>query len=114
MCDLVMSVPFLCTPALRAAPSNAMMNSKFERASPCINPSNVTKASSAIRTLDFAPSSVARISLISFAGKPCSTIIFQSSFLLTESYAALKSMNKWCVCRLYSRNLSRICRRVNI
>ncbi|XP_055531071.1 uncharacterized protein LOC129721957 [Wyeomyia smithii] len=107
MCDFVMMVPLLCTPALRIAPSNAMLNNKFDSPSPCFKPSNVTKGSDispVILTLDVKPSRVARISLISFVGKPCSGMIRHNSFLLTESYAALKSMNRWCVCKLNSRN----------
>lgn len=43
--DLVMSIPFLCTPYLRSAPFSAMSHSMLERTLPCFNLSNVTKAS---------------------------------------------------------------------
>lgn len=75
---------FLTSSPLLIAPSNAMMNNRFECTSPYFKPSEVTKdvlIPSATRMLDFGPSNVVRISLISLAWKPCSVIFSHNSFL---------------------------------
>lgn len=86
MCDRVIIVPFLCIPNIPIAPMSEMLNNQFENASYVTNEVNTLPA---IRTLDIEPSSVTRISLISFAGKPCTAFICHSSFNFTESYAAI-------------------------
>src|SRR5450830_429284 len=86
--DLLKIVPRMLKPARFITPSSEMLNRRQERSSPCRSPlhvSNETDNAPDIFTQHCTPSIVALISLVSFPGKPFSSIIFHSSSRSTVS-----------------------------
>lgn len=81
---------------IRPSYSSVMLNNKFECSSLCFNLSEVINevdTFSAICTLDLAPFSVTRSTLINLAGKTCADTLSQRQFI--KSHAVSKIMNNW-------------------